>query len=278
MVDWRGYARFVGKWYGTLLACLWLLVAGLLLAGFVVGPAPTDTADAPEVDTSDPPSEVAADAVAELRVRDHTVERWYRKVNTTSGERRGGIAYRVRVDHDDREVRVHTYPEVYYEGITRPSDARYEFYGTTAVRWQRAAPGGHWRRTPRHGYVYEHYPSEVTDFEDAFRGAEAVVVAENVSKLVIRVTDEETLDAHFASPNATQRRLVVVVDKRPEPHLARITYTARGPDYRQRSTYDVSEVGTTDARRPGRAVPPWATHGAIRSLAGLERIGSWLGQ
>lgn len=250
----------------------------MVLASAAVGPAPgPDPADAPTVDPDDPPAEVAADAVTQLRYRDHAFEYWIRERNRTDGSVRGGIAADVRVQHSAERVRVKVYRSAFYEGWTEPSDPHLDFYGTSATRHQRYGPDGAWQRVTRGGYVYRRNPQFRPWDAGTFRGANATVRRENATALVLVFTDRDVVDAVGpALENTTGERVTVVVRKRPSPHLARVAYRGRTGTEVVRRTYLVSGVGSTVVERPDRAPPAPVTQALHRTGPGFWRIVGWL--
>lgn len=234
-IDWRGYAVFVAKWYAVLLSVIWLLVAGLLAAGYVVGPAPTvDAASAPAVDFDEPPSEIAADAHAQFRVRDHTVEHRLLHVQGSdptvlgdpAGSPRGdhpvpphestriagGVLSRTAVNYSTERVRIRTYPTILHEGYTEADAPHVGLQASRFGRWGRWGPNGSWSRTiqtwedpPRNfsPYTSGEHPSVQSGLPGVdpadLRRSEASIHRENGTTMVIEFTAGPALDRFSGS-------------------------------------------------------------------------------
>lgn len=269
-VDWRGYAGFVCRGWGFLLGLVWLAVLGLLVAGFLVGPAPVDAADAPAVDTGDPPAAVAADAVEQLRYRDHTVAEWWRFENRSTGEVGGGIFYRLEISHEHRRIHALGYGGVYRDEWTAPTDSHGEVFAGSLASYDRS-PGGPWQRAGSTRATYRRDVSSLGRTADVLRNADASVASENATTLVVVSRDPEVLEAYGVDPeNDASVRFVVA--KGEAAHLSRVVVSAQREEYDVRRTLVVTDVGSTDAAPPADVPPAPATGALARAVAGLERL------
>ena len=276
---WRRVFRGTATALATILSIAWLLVLVVVIAGFVVGPAPVG--EGPTIDPADPPATIAGDALESLEYRDHTEELWLYRRNATSGDVAGGIAYRVTVEHSAGEVRVRNYPGALSRGEwTNRSADSYRFFGTRVVRYQRLGEAGRWRRISQAGVTYDREGSGLSASATVVRRANATLAAENATHLVVTVREQAVVNrlASFSpARNATQDRVRIVVRKGTDPHLAAVVYEGRTHEGTYRERHVVTNVGTADARRPRDGPGTGASDPIARTLLGAERIVDWIG-
>lgn len=274
---WRRVLRGTATVFATLLSIGWLLLLALLVAGFVVGPAPLQ--DPPSIDADDPPATVAADALAQLDARDHTLERWLYRENATTGNVSGGILYRITIDHSAGEVRVRNYPDALAPGAwTGRSASSYRFFGTRIVTYQRIGDGP-WRRVVGGGYVYDDGAKSLARHAPAVRRANVTVATENATHLVLSITEGPVVD-RFAgfSParNVSNDTVRLFVRKGSKPHLQRAVYRGRTGAGVYRERHAIRHFGTAEARAPDGVPGTGASDAIARTVLGVERIVEWV--
>ena len=270
---WRRVFRGTTTVFATLLSVGWLLLLALLVAGFVVGPAPPE--DPPSIDADDPPATVAANALAQLDARDHTLERWLYRENATTGAVSGGILYRITIEHSAGEVRVRNYPGALASGEwTTPSAYSYRFFGTRIVKYQRIGDGP-WRRVVGGGFVYDKGARSLARYAPAVRRANVTVATENATHLVLSITESRVVD-RFAgfSParNVSDDTVRLVVRKGSTPHLQRAVYRGRTDDGVYRERHVIRNFGSAEARPPDGVPGTGASDAIARTVLGVERI------
>lgn len=266
---------------GTLLAAFWLVVFGLLVAGYIAGAQPT-LADGPEIDHSDPPNEVAADALRQLQYRDHTMEHWFFTDNQTTGARSGGILFRIHVQHSERRYRMIMWGDTTLPTMSdnetavvtpdqQPPD--YELFGNdNFYRWQWNSELTYWMRNRRAPMYDEINDLSIGHTRSAVSNASGTVVADNESVLAVRVTDPEALsriDDQFGRYGRNSS-MTVVVAKGENPHLTRVTL--RNHTAAVEETIYIRNVGTATAPRPEQLPPVAATETAVRISRGLDEL------
>lgn len=259
---------------GTLVAALWLIVLGLLVAGYVAG-APPEQADSPEIDHSEPPNEVAADALQQLQYRDHTSEHWVFIHNRTANTTRGGIVFRVHFQHSERRLRFAVWEDsldTERSAVSPDSEPNYVLFGNDFYKWQQNSNPDYWTRNPS-GFTYNKASqSSIWGANTVFRNASATVVANNESVLAVRVTDSEALsrvDDQFGRYGRNSS-MTVVVAKGENPHLTRVTLRNRTAAIEE--TIHVRNVGTATAPRPEPLTRVTATETIARIDHGLDEL------
>ena len=264
---------------GAIVGLLWLVVVGLLVAGYVAGEQPAPESG-PQIDHSEAPSEVAADALAQLDYRDHTSELWYFRKNYTAGTVSGGIVLRLHVEHSERRLRMISWGTrtlgVDNQTITPDETPGHVLFGNDDYyRWQKNSRTGVWRRIPRRGVVY---PDSVEDFTSnggiaELRSSSPTVVTDNESVLAVRVTDSAVLTRFsllgYYDRNASA---TIVVSKGENPHLERVTFRNRTGEETFTETIYVRNVGNATAPRPEPAPSVSVTEILARIARGLGRL------
>lgn len=265
----RRLAADAGWTLGALLGALALVSAAILAAGYVAG-APRDPGTGPTVDLAEPPGEVVADALADLRYRDHVLE-WHLVVtNRTAGTSQGGLAFRAHIEHSERRVRLRVWPTA----LSTPPDDRglsTVFFGTDALKYEGTPERGHWARIVDGGVRYDEGGVADLGMRPAVLRNATWAVSENESALVLRQTDPAVL--RRTRPNENYRRnasMTVVVAKGEDPRLRRVTFVNRTAGARE--TFVVREYGTATAPRPNGVPPVTVTEVLARSVRGLERL------
>lgn len=275
---WRRVLRWTVTGFSTLLSIGWLVLLALFLAGFVVGPAPPD--EPPAIDTGESPSNVAADALAQLEVRDHTFECWLYRRNVTTGNVSGGILYRTTVEHSAGEVRTRIYLAALEKGkwIT-PSAPTYSVFSTRWVQYQGTGDEGPRVRVHGKGRLYDGDTTALARHAPRVRRANVTVAAENSTHLVISITEDRVVDrfaGYSRSRNVSNDVVRLVVRKGSEPHLDRVVYRGETDAVSYRERYLVRNVGTADARLPADAPGMEVTAAIGRTGRGVERIVEWM--
>lgn len=264
-----------GLWtVGAVLGALWLVLVGLLVAGYVAGAHPTPD-PGPKIDHSEPPNEVVVDAFRQLRTRDHTAELWFFDRNRTTGTTTGGIIYRVHLERSERRYRMVSWGTTTFATergvVTSKRSPDYVIFGNDNFYvWQQNPENGRWER--RRGSPYDSVDDYVvSEVDDAFVDASGTVVADNESALVVRVTNPEAL-ARIGGIGYYERNAsaTVAVTKGENPHVERITLRNRTAGIVE-TTY-VNNVGTATAPRPEPAPPVTVTETVVRTVRGLREL------
>lgn len=264
---------------GAIVGALWLVVAGLLVTGYVAGEQ-ASVESGPQIDHSEAPGEVAADALAQLGHRDHTSELWYFQKNHTTGAVSGGIVLRLHVEHSERRLRMASWGTQTFgadnETITPDRAPGHVLFGNDDYyRWQKNPRSGVWRRIPRRGVVY---PDSVENFNPnggiaELRDSSPTVVTDNESVLAVRVTDSAVLTQFtllgYYDRNASA---TIVVSKGENPNLERVTFRNRTGEETFTETIYVRNVGNATAPRPEPAPSVSATEILARIARGLGRL------
>ncbi|MFB6142903.1 MAG: hypothetical protein ABEJ30_06125 [Halorientalis sp.] len=264
----QAWTSAVGWGLAGTVGALWLALLALVVVGFLLGgPA---AADAPAIDASEPPAEVAADALARLEAVPHTTELWFRSTNYNRGRRTGGILLRVHVEPGTGAVRLGQWRGALDgDDVVLPSAAHDQFFVQGPVRWRRPAGADSWHRAPLGADVLGGGSDALPVDPDALRSANVSVVRETGDRLVLAVADTGPLREGRQPPEQTAR---IVVDTGSTPHLERLAFVTQRETGSQRWLYRVTNWGTARARRPP-SVPGTTVTGVLaRSARGLSRL------
>lgn len=255
-----------------------LLATTLAVVGFIAG-GPTDYGEPPSVDSGEPPGEVAADALAQLAHRDHATERWLSARNHSTDQVRGGVVWRVSVEHSERRIRMTSWGTATLgadpgETVTPDRTPGVELFGNANYyRWQRQPGDGTWSRVFTGGMNYDRTRFLPVESVAPLREGSWTVATENDSALVVR-SDDASVTSAFSTiyrfrQNATA---TVVVSKGADPVVRRVTLRNDTGRVTQSETFVVREVGPATAPRPEPAPPVSVTETLARVAVGLERL------
>lgn len=266
-----------GLWaVGAVLGALWLVLLGLLVAGYVAGAQPTSDAG-PEIDHSEPPNEVAVDALRRLRTRDYTAELWVFEHNRTLGTTSGGIVHRIHLQHSERRYRMISWGTTTFtteSGVITPDQSPdYAVFGNDNFYiWQRNPKTKSWERRRRGSRYADMNGGGLGDTNEAFADAPGTVLADNESVLVVRVTNPDALARvdHGFSRYKHNASVTVVVTKGANSHVERITFRNRTLGVEE--TTHIDDVGTATAPRPEPAPPVTVTETVVRITRGLREL------
>lgn len=261
----RATCRRVGRVVGAFLVVC--LVVGAV--GYALGPDP-GVRSAPAVDADERPSQVVADAAAQLWVRDHTWELWVEERNRTTGRVSGGIRWRMRVQHSRDRVRIVVWdvPAQANETVGPADPPERRGFATRYQGWVTSPDADGWRR---HDAAYGPTASAPVRSVAGLRNASMTVVSENETALVVRTSDERAMGALQMGGRGNVTATFVVA-KTADPYLSRVTVRQEADGTVEVTVVDVSDVGTTTAPRPDSIPQVTLTEVAQRTLLGLKSL------
>lgn len=142
----------------------------------------------PEVDYSEPPAEVAADAATQFEYMDYAYRIDFRRNQSDEWRQ----VRTMKVDHTDRE---------YYK--TGPNGEKgVVIYGTDAITFVRSGKENPWRVTAVSSTVYPAHPITQPFRPDVIRNSKAERISENSSRILIKIQAHPIKLAEYSNGSA----------------------------------------------------------------------------
>ncbi|WP_435360901.1 hypothetical protein [Haloarchaeobius sp. DFWS5] len=270
-----GWFRSALRGYTTVLAASWLCLLVLMVTATVIGPAPV-TDDGPTVSADDPPAEVVADSLADLKKRPHVTEVWITETNETSGYYRHGIVKRLTLEPGSERASRQLWAGGFQTNTT-PDDPAQSTYTIGESSWYEETPGDWYRQQP-HAQTYTWISAgDVVHSATPLGRLKPSAVERNDSAMTVTYTSAAALGTFGISvPENVTARVDVVVALGPTPHVLRVIESIDGDHTHFVRTYRIQEMGSASVTVPEH-VPATAERLVWRAERGLARIGSWVG-